>query len=208
MDFREQKPSQFELFSYSHDSNQGDVKSAFSLRELTLSIENIIVMLIIFIMGGVLFYSLGVEKGRQIKSEHLAATENITDKTQESAIIIHPVDENGRLKEIADLTPSDEIEVAEEKIEVISIPQIQELNDEPAELSIESPFTIQVASFKLNKNAKIEAVKLEKKGFEVSIIRKGNYSIVCVGKFRQASEAKTFTRKLKKKYKDCLVRRI
>ena len=82
------------------------------------------------------------------------------------------------------------------------------LNSAPIELVDDKKYTIQVASFKTDLNANKEADSLKGKGFETSVLRKGSYSIVCVGKFQRKEEAKQFSRKLRNRYKDCLVRRL
>jgi len=50
--------------------------------------------------------------------------------------------------------------------------------------------------------------KLKKKGYEIFIVQKGSYLVVCAGKFFEHDEAEGFSTKLKNKYKDCLVRRL
>ena len=87
---------------------------------------------------------------------------------------------------------------------VIEIQPPREKTDEQ-----DSLFTIQVASFKLKKSAQIEADRLIKSGIEDAfVLPKGSYSIVCVGKFSLMAEAKRFSNRLKKRYNDCLVRRL
>jgi hypothetical protein len=77
-----------------------------------------------------------------------------------------------------------------------------------AEKTVDNRHTIQVASFKKQEQAQREAVSLQKKGYESFVLAKGNYSIVCVGKFDEKKQAQVFSSKLKKTYKDCLVRRM
>ena len=82
-------------------------------------------------------------------------------------------------------------------------PPIEKLDEQ------EKLFTIQVASFKLKANAQREAARIKRMGHEdIFVVPKGNYSIVCVGKFAQRDEAKKFSGRLKEKYNDCLVRRL
>ena len=69
-------------------------------------------------------------------------------------------------------------------------------------------FTIQIASFKLKKNAQIEAEKLNGMGEDVFVLSKGDYLIVCVGRFKKREEAKTFSEKVKSRYSDFLIRRL
>jgi hypothetical protein len=73
----------------------------------------------------------------------------------------------------------------------------------------EDLYTIQVASFKLgSKYADKEMSNLKSSGHETFILPKGNFSIVCIGKFKGKAEAQQFSKKLKSKYNDCLVRRL
>ncbi|MBZ0166890.1 MAG: SPOR domain-containing protein [Candidatus Omnitrophica bacterium] len=85
--------------------------------------------------------------------------------------------------------------------------QILEI-DVPEEVVDELKYTIQVASFKTDTPAQREASWLKDKGYETFVLRKGDYSIVTVGQFNQAQEAKAFSQRLSQRYKDCLVRRF
>ena len=69
-------------------------------------------------------------------------------------------------------------------------------------------YTVQVASYKGEKYAQKEASLLKQKGYDILVLPKGAFSIVCVGKFKEKEEAKNFSQKLKKQYKDCLVRSL
>ena len=86
----------------------------------------------------------------------------------------------------------------------------QEVIDNPGEQDqiLKDYYTIQVASFKLEKNALKEAESLKKDDYESFVVPKGSHTIVCVGKFLQQERAKILSKKLKKKYSDCLVRRL
>ena len=109
-----------------------------------------------------------------------------------------------------------QVETEERIVFPVDIPEEITEESEPAfRPPLEKPeeqenlFTIQVASFKLEKNAKREADRLRGRGHDDTfVVPKGSYSIVCVGKFIQRNEAKKFSSKLKKRYNDCLVRRL
>ncbi|MCK5581683.1 MAG: SPOR domain-containing protein, partial [Candidatus Omnitrophica bacterium] len=73
---------------------------------------------------------------------------------------------------------------------------------------VDSTYTVQVASFRKKVYAEKEAMDLKKKGYEIFVVPKGDYSIVCVGKFAYKNEANQMSRKLRKRYKDCLVRSL
>src|SRR3989338_314014 len=198
------KQSQFELFPGASGNNPPAGKPVGVTKDLTLSLENIIVLFIVFVMALVFFFSFGVERGKKlaVRSKALpkaavaanagpAETELAPEKTSQSKHqeqVVYPVDVPRELTNEGE-TP---VQAPVEKIEE------QELL-----------FTIQVASFKQEADALKEADVLKGKGYDVAFVRQsGSYSIVCVGKFAQKAEAARYSNKLKKKYNDCLVRRL
>ncbi|MCR4337618.1 MAG: SPOR domain-containing protein, partial [Candidatus Omnitrophica bacterium] len=88
------------------------------------------------------------------------------------------------------------------------LPAVEKPQEKILDKSAEGIYTVQVASYKKEDQAKDAAAKLQKKGYESLVLPKGDYSIVCVGRFNKKSEAQNLSRKLKKDYKDCLVRKI
>ncbi len=200
-----QNQSQFELFPQSKNNPQEPEKKRFLLRDLTFPIENIIVILIIVVMGFVLAFSYGVEKGKMTDFSTAEASKNNDAKLTENAIIEPPTETKIQVVEKDSArSNSASSKVKEEKIEVLKIPAIEEI-EEDVPLN---NYTIQVASFKREVNARKEALTLKKKGYESHVVPKGSHSIVCVGKFIAKLEAERFSSKLKNKYKDCLVRRL
>lgn len=197
MNISRKKQSQFELFPGASKSSPETGKPAHLTKDLTLSLENIIVLCIILVMSLVLFFSFGVEKGKRVarmqdsaKSAQKAQKASLdpsgsdTKKAQEERVVF-PVDIPKDLTEEGDTNP-------------------RQIHDEQ-----ERSFTIQVASFKLRKNAQREADRLKSDGHEDAfVVPKGSYSIVCVGKFSQRGEAKEFSSRLKSRYNDFLVRRL
>ncbi|MFH1127974.1 MAG: SPOR domain-containing protein, partial [Candidatus Omnitrophota bacterium] len=69
-------------------------------------------------------------------------------------------------------------------------------------------YTIQVASYQTKKGAQKEAEIIKKKGLSVSVLSKGAYSILCVGNFKDKQKAKLVLVELKKRYRDCFIRRL
>lgn len=182
MNINRKGQSQFELFPGASKCGPETGKPAPLTKDLTLSLENIIVLCIIFVMSLVLFFSFGVEKGRRAvvapDGVHLAPKmKKITLDPSGSGVkntqkerVVFPVDIPKGLTEDSDATP-------------------RQMQDDDQERL----FTIQVASFKLRKNALREADRLKSIGHEDAfVIPKGSYSIVCVGKFAQRVEAKNF----------------
>ena len=69
-------------------------------------------------------------------------------------------------------------------------------------------YTIQVASYKNRALAQNEADDLRKKGFASTIMVKGAYMVLCVGKFPDKESARSLLTQLSKQYQGCLIRRI
>lgn len=74
--------------------------------------------------------------------------------------------------------------------------------------NIAQGYTVQLASYKTKKFADLEAKTLKEKGLMPFVLCKGNYVILCVGKFSDKEEARNSMSKLKNRYKDCYLRRL
>jgi len=200
MNISPKKQSQFELFPGASKSSLETGKPLHLTKDLTLSLENLIVLCIIFVMSLVLFFSFGVEKGKWVANksneDRLAlGDENVTlgpagndAKAKQGEMVVFPVDIPEGLIEGSDPDVGEPLRI----------------NDEQ-----EGLFTIQVASFKLRKNAQREVDHLRGNGHEDAfVLPKGSYTIVCVGKFSQRAEAKKFSSRLPSRYNDSLIRRL
>ena len=204
MNINLKRQSQFELFPKPSKNGPEPWRPSRLTKDLTLSLENIIVLCIIFVMVLVLFFSFGVERGKKI------------------ALLVPAKDEGGIVQTVKEDVVSEtvqtvpQVEREERVVFPVSLPEEIREETEPAfrpplekTEEQENLFTIQVASFKLEKNAKKEADRLKGIGHDDTfVVPKGSYSIVCVGKFVRRNEAKKFSSKLKKRYNDCLVRRL
>ncbi len=69
-------------------------------------------------------------------------------------------------------------------------------------------YTIQVAAFKNRALALRHAQALESKGLSPLIFAKGNYIILCVGKFSNQESAQPLLNQLQKTYAGCRIRRL
>ena len=199
MNISRKRQSQFELFPGASKNSPEIGKSPHLTKDLTLSLENIIVLCIIFVISMVLFFSFGVEKGKRVAK--ISGDVKMAHKAQE------PVLESAG--------PTTGKPQGERIIFPVNVPEDlqgeERVLQEPLKMEDEQRrlYTIQVASFKLRKNAQREADRLKGNGHEdVFVIAKGSYSIVCVGKFSQRSDAKEFSNRLQNRYNDCLVRRL
>jgi cell division septation protein DedD len=205
---------QFELFpgdNQSNSSNEPSNQSQFSKNRLVLTFENIVVLVMIFVITNVCFYAVGVKKGQKTTRIDFLSEKINEDKVENNVIMFPSVAEKETEVVTIDIATAEAARtqpiVSEDvtKVEVLDVPELNEAIQQYKESAV---YTVQVASFKLNQNALKEADELRKYGRETFVRRKGDYSIVCVGKFSQRDEADKFSKTLRSRYKDCIVRRL
>lgn len=192
-------PTQIELFPKSTGSVSASSSEPFVIKDLTLSAENIIVLVIIFIVTMVVFFSFGVERGKRLVKSATPAAEEMAALVDQGAPMEAPHSEVSHPR-IPIKVPSHGVEAPvttdpDTKEEVLDIPIDEEFR-----------YTIQVASFKSEQYAQKEAKILEKKGYESFVMPKGQHQIVCVGRFAAKAEAKEYAYKIKDRYQDYLIR--
>ena len=193
------KQSQFELFPGASASHHQAARPQFFLSQFTLSLENMIIAGIFILMGVVFSFSVGVERGKKIAlaNSFKNVYSNVLSIPKEKAVAA-PAAKTSTLKTL-NQAPA-------------AIPVPQESNTyevQPPAAPVETgSYTIQVASFKQLEFAQQEAEGLRKKGYEIFVLPKGNYSIVCVGKFLRKDDAGVTQTRLKKTYKDSMLRRL
>ncbi len=196
--------TQFELFPEGGKNTYQAPIGRSNPRKIILSTEHLIGGCIVLIVAGVVCFCLGVQQGQKRVQAGQVAQKNVADISDENAIIVRSDEPKVEVLEIPPVIEEsiqEVVEVPEEKIEILDI-------ELPPEVPEFSGYTIQVASFEKESSAKQEALNLQKKGFETSIMQKGRHSIVCVGKFSDRQDAKKFSKRLKDKYKDFIVRRL
>lgn len=161
-----------------------------------LSYENLILFFIVFIMLLVVFFALGVEKGKRIglqnnkaaiaRRVHKASEKETLAAKKGNETIATEIDESVKFKIV-------ENSKTIEKEEVIVSAQL---------------YTIQVIAFKKEKKAKKEMQRLEKEGHKVFAIPSEEWIQVCVGRYTNKEEYKKDLTVLKKRYPTCYVRKI
>ena len=164
---------------------------------IRLSYENLILLFIVFIMLLVVFFSLGVEKGKRAYPQNAGTI--ITGRVHK---MINKAGAKGEKSEIvsSDTNISDKYEIIEA--------------DKTAEKkAIESPvkpYTIQVIAFKKEKDIKVEIEMeyLKKQGYEVFTIPSNEWLQICVGKYANIKDSQKDLDILKKRYPTCYVRKI
>lgn len=145
---------------------------------LSLSYENIFLLSIGLIMLLIVCYSLGVEKGRHLAQLIPSRPDTLKKQVQEKPAI-----------------KSRELKKKKIKVKVAQTPQASK-----------TLAYIQVASFRTEKYARKEIRRLEDKGYQPFLAQWGKFKVVCVGGYKDKSEAFGDLKKLEKIYGDCYVR--
>ncbi len=154
--------------------------------KIILPLDTLILLSIVFIILSVVFFSLGVENGKKIalhtnKSIATTTTNNIQNSKKSSPELSK---QQSNLKQ------------PEKKVDKKNT---EKINDS---------YHIQIASFHKENAAQKEAANLKKTGYPVLIRKSGKYVVVYVGGFSNKGEATKRMECLKKKYKDCILRRL
>lgn len=212
------RQSQFELFSGGSGVAPQRVKPSVLNRSVTLSFENIVVLVVAGIMGLIVTFSFGIEMGRRTAMRP-ASVKTPLDTVSEPATLPavkteqpdRDLDNFAVAALPAESRATDVSAVAH--AETLQNPEISE-NPEAFKKKVdkiqalEKIHTIQVASFKQENLADLESETLKKNGYDAFTAQKGSYWIVCVGRFPEFREAQPLLKALKKKYSDCYIRSL
>jgi len=182
--------SQLEIFKKDDTLFKSQRKDPHFLKKL-FSYERTIIFIIIFLVINIVSFSLGVEKGKRLVKISNPPTQKIMDVNLRKQISPNNLNNNAITSPI-------------EKEEAKTIQQ-EEPKDKIAPIT---NYTIQIASFSNKTHVQKELGALKNKGYSVFTLAKGNMTIICVGKFKDKEKAKNLAGQLKKKYRDCLVRRL
>lgn len=193
-DAKEHKQLEFfeEVANLSTRKNRrfGSPFNADGKTDFKISYEKIILVIIFFILTLTLVFSLGVEQGKELRSDiplQEAVSSIETSEKKEVDNEIKPVAEN-------------KIVVKKTEFKTPRNPQNKILKD--------VFFTIQVVTYKDRQRAKTEKMLIEKLGLRAFIIKSGKYFLVCAGDFDEISAAQNKLPSLRKKYNDCFVKKI
>lgn len=182
--------TQLDLFSQANTASAGSRAYSSPFLEQLKNYERGILATIAVIIIGIVAFSLGVEKGKQIVSFNPAkATAPAGVKPQ-----ANPVKESRPSK--AGIVPQQANSQKEENT------KYKELKKNLQK------YTIQLASYSARSNAQKEAETLKKRGLAAIIQPKGKYIALCVGNFPDKETAQSLLPQLKKQYRDCRIRRL
>lgn len=198
------KQSQFELFSANQENPKNPKSKALSLK-IALTLENLVIFTILSIIVLLFSFSVGVERGKRLALKEFesgvqpdVAQQTASSPTLASATdqVVVPKTAKIEMPGLVQMESPAESKVAEEK-------EVVEKDD-----SQQGGYTVQVASFKLKKYALEEAETLRGKGYKAFVLKRGSYTIVCVGRFGDKKEAQRFAVPLRERYGDYLIRSL
>lgn len=207
-----QEPQQFELFNSSDE--QASVKKGFLSKKIPLAIEHLMITGIAVLVLCVVVFSIGVERGKQgaIKKNddleiNLANSGN-DDIIAPSSGAVQPVrtGQTAASSRPAYAVQMTAAEVQNQEIVVdVPVPVETPAREQAAPTGV---YTVQVASFKQSKFASQEVETLKKRGYEAYSVSKGGFFLVCVGRYKNKTQAEKTSKTLKSKYKDNVIRRL
>ena len=194
-----ERPSQLELFSRDDDSEQLIARPVDSgIRDYIRLYEKAVLLIIAFVITGIVAFCLGVEKGKKVALTGVNSRFDVAARQEIQPVQPPPkpqspdADGNFLIR-----GQSKNMPVKQEII--LKSPQDEQAND---------GYTIQIASYQAKDGAEKEMAKLRQTGFSPLVLKKGGYSVVCVGNFTNKESAKSLLSQLRSKYRDCYIRRL
>lgn len=203
--------SQFELFPGTTGEPIENTAPRFIFSRVVLTFENLVVIFVFMIVSLVVAFSMGVERGR-VKARlarpvaQLANPAVLQTSIMPDTQISVPV--SARPAVVSNVSVNTAAGVSRQVLQPVAV--VEPVMARPAgrEKGVDKGYTVQVASYKKEAVARKEAGDLKRQGLESFVAVKGNYSIVCVGKFSSEDQAKQMLTKLKKRYKDSMIRSL
>ncbi len=211
--------SQFELFPGGVPGVvDRKATSRFSIPSLTLTLENMVVTGVVFLVALVVVFSLGVERGKRLAAragtpvavqQGMETIDSNTVVTSEPLVVARAefTAPAAALTSISH-NPVPQPQVMDKALEPISTKEAAPEKSVDKTASLDKILTIQVASFLQQDRADREANTLKGQGKEAFVTMKGKHYIVCVGRFKERPKASVMWNQLRKKYKDCLIRSL
>lgn len=184
--------------------DQEDDKNSSKRRIIALPLDTLILLLVVIALLFILFFSLGIEKGRSLASfgkqqQKMSSTsEALQLNLSAHDLKVDALTESVEVKPPRNLT-------GDISSKVTASPKIQR---EEKKESAGKRYAIQVISCSKELPAQEEAKKLQKQGFPVYVAKKSNFFAVYAGTFKEKAEAEKNLSLLRKTYKDCILRTI
>lgn len=189
--------NQLELFNLSTKHQEKSSGEKFSLLKSFRKHEKVIMLAISFIVISIISFSLGVEKGKRLFSNKTKANLDLAASLspRENMLVI------SRREEAQEAATYG-------KKEAVNLSESQNSESSGNKESDRGKYIIQLATYQTREPAEREAVMLKKKGLNPIILSKGKFIVLYVGRFSDEDNAKSKLSELKKRYRDCILRRM
>jgi cell division protein FtsN len=185
---------QLQFFGQEDQGDPSKKRKIISIPLDTLMLSGVVLVLLL-----VLFFSLGVEKGKRNAFLAIEHNRDAVVKAQSEIPAAHR-------EPLASVAPAVSPAVMPEAVRPAPLAAVPVMT--PSPVSNAGKFSIQIASFQREAAANDEAKRLERKGLSVTVLKKGKFSVVCVGAYDAYTEAQKQLETLKRTYKDCFIRRL
>jgi septal ring-binding cell division protein DamX len=166
----------------------GDFLQKNSRFSINLNLGGMVFMSMGFIIALAVVFSIGVERGRSMSSVFMPPPQEAGDMKE----ALPAGAENHVLKQQEDVKDAEETAVSVGPVEAEAV----------------IIFTVQVASYTKEEVARKHADQLKAQGDDAFVLKKGDYYIICNGRFKTRRDADTQMKRLRKTYRDCIIRKI
>lgn len=197
--------SQLDLFSKNSENPEADFQMSRSFSAYVRKYEKTVLVIIGFIITGLVSFSLGVEKGKNMaaattKIQYDMAAKPPLPQQQRPGNV--PTSMAGQFKNEPQQYTRTQVSSLPQQVQVKKVPAVTAVN--PASGS----YAIQVGTYRTKSLAEKEVEFLKRKGMPSWIASQGTYTILLVGKFSDKDKAQVYLSELKKQYRDCFIRRL
>lgn len=190
--------SQLELFSETGNGSGKNFVSCSSFLGYIRNHERVIILMFCFIITGLLSFSFGVEKGKQLIHNVSYSPEA---KPEPAAEIKNTLSPPQKINNLDNSSIAPQTQIKEPQIKKVKLPAVNFKQGK-------ENYTIQLASYKNKLQLEKEIAVLKHKGLAPIILKKGKYLVLCVGKFTAKEKAETLLTDLKTNYQGCYIRRL
>jgi len=185
-DNKEYQAELFNEFSDEPAKQRRFIKRSERQKKITLVIsrEKLIFSVISVILLYVIFFSLGIERGKKIANRSLNSNMHSTAVALQNKNVENQNQKTTAEKNVSNLETTTQI-----------VPELKEF------------YSIQAAAYSNLSRAEKEASKVRAGGNEAIIDSSGKYHLLLIGKFKDKKDATALKKKLANKYKGCYVRK-
>lgn len=197
-----QEYSQLDLFNKAEEGASSAQRLSGTFLSYIRTYERLVLMLIGIVITGVVCYCVGVEKGKhialtQVNSNLDIAYQNKTIAPRQDIVQAAPR-----------VSPVRVLPAVIQPVKVVPAKVNQPVLVAKAVQPAKGLYTIQIGTYEGKVSAQQELSALKQQGLLPVLRPSGKYIVVSVGNFPDQATAKSVLTQLKRKYRDCYIRRL